>query len=709
MLWVLENTLIAAILALVVALVSRMARPAPVIRHGLWLVVLIKLIVPPMISIGLPIPASWRHGAGSDRIAGQRSSDDLQTDGAGTGEQLRSPEPEPKDRSLMMTETAQADDPVSDSPPISGGEFAVKAGDFELPGVSPDDSAAIDEIAGLSVLQEHGLRSQVNTGLIAGRVFFWTMIAGTILAGLIQALRLVRLRRLLGRTVPPTDELEALLDDLSGQLGIHPPAVRVSHEIHSPMICALGRAVLIWPASGLKSLRGAALRAVIVHELAHVVRRDHWIGWLELVAGCAWWWNPLFWYVRHQLRENAELACDAWAMGICPDGRRDYARALLALAELDSRQTAAVPALGVGDGSRQLFERRLVMILNERVTFRLGTLGMLGMGLLGLTALVGCSASLADDEPAPVIVESGAAIEVGDVFAPAVQKAVLPALADPVIEAAPSASLPAELVQAPTTSQAQAAPASNEDRLKRLEDKFDALLTELRGLKSGQTDQPAANTKQDPRARAAWKRQPGEAGSEPQNVSKRMWDAPKQAANKQSPFGLVAERPDGATATESKGPIQYRNPKVWTESVTKTAAYDKRVEAVTLTRATYKLLAGKADEIAAFLTANLSDEIEVRVKNGALQVTASSDDQAAISQFIHLLQARGATATKGAAKVNNLDIDVEVRPLPEVPKTGVDTEPDSLDALPRDNAPRPEKAAAPRSNETLPEATPAKR
>lgn len=68
-----------------------------------------------------------------------------------------------------------------------------------------------------------------------------------------------------------------------------------------------------------------------------------------------------------------------------------------------------------------------------------------------------------------------------------------------------------------------------------------------------------------------------------------------------------------------------------------------------LTRATYKLPTGKAQAVAAFLSENLSDEIEVRVKDNALQVTANSEDQARISHFIQLLQTRGTPAPKPSA------------------------------------------------------------
>ena len=74
-----------------------------------------------------------------------------------------------------------------------------------------------------------------------------------------------------------------------------------------------------------------------VSELAHLRRRDHWIGWLQLVAGCLWWWHPLYRYVSRQVRANAELACDAWVVTLMPSARRAYADALLEVSHLLSR------------------------------------------------------------------------------------------------------------------------------------------------------------------------------------------------------------------------------------------------------------------------------------------------------------------------------------------------------------------------------------
>jgi hypothetical protein len=131
-------------------------------------------------------------------------------------------------------------------------------------------------------------------------------------------------------------------------------------------------------------------RAIAVHELAHLRRRDHWVRWLELLAGCLWWWNPLFWYVRSQLRRNAELACDAWVVSTLPGARRAYAEVLLEVSQLLSRSAAPAPALGMGSQRRD-FERRLVMIMRERWACQVPRSALVVIGVLALIALPGWS------------------------------------------------------------------------------------------------------------------------------------------------------------------------------------------------------------------------------------------------------------------------------------------------------------------------------
>src|SRR5262249_41240875 len=102
-----------------------------------------------------------------------------------------------------------------------------------------------------------------------------------------------------------------------------------------------------------------------------------------------WWWNPLFWYVRRQLRLNAELACDAWVVSALPEDRRAYAEALIEVTEHISQTALLSPALGINSGARQALERRLTMIMRDRVPCKVPVVGIIVIGVLGLAALPG--------------------------------------------------------------------------------------------------------------------------------------------------------------------------------------------------------------------------------------------------------------------------------------------------------------------------------
>jgi hypothetical protein len=476
-------------------------------------------------------------------------------------------------------------------------------------------------------------------------------LAGPLVTVDVQGVRIVRIWHLLKQSRPAGAEVTGTVQRVAARMNLRAPEVRLSSHIRSPFICALGRAVLLWPESMRDEIAATGRQAIVVHELAHVARRDHFVGWLELVAGCLWWWNPLFWHVRHQLRESAELACDAWVLGLFPEARRPYARALIDLAEFDSVEHRVAPAFGVGalgagKGSRNLFERRLVMIMRDNVRYRLGAGGIIGIGVLALAVLPGCSASQAGDEPLTT-----GATAAADPFAPerlpepvraeSQQKGndpFVPLAADPGPQKGPAPEVPVLPTQEGTPASIGTVPVldndgskqpgsglspvaegtpptnSNEERIKRLEDRLEAILSELRAMKNPSGKGPASN---------ATPMLPPATGSD---KSKSL-------------------RPpsEGQTQPAVAGQKQYKREML--HSIMKPAD----VETTALTRATYKLPAGRAQAVATFLADNLTDEIEVRVKENALQVTANNEDQARIAQFIQLLQMRGSPVPKPSA------------------------------------------------------------
>jgi beta-lactamase regulating signal transducer with metallopeptidase domain len=375
--WTIQNLVTAGLMAGVVWLLCRCCRIGAVGRHALWLVVLVKLLTPPLVAW------PWAVRDPLSRLTMTPAESPFKA----TAMPANAPPLLPS--VVVRTESSPATDDalpvVAKSPAMAsvGAASASPQPASKRPASKPSVKPAAAAVP-VGVWLAKSLRW-------AG----WLWLAGGILFGLVHLTRIVRMIRLRRHSQPADAALLERIGIISERLGLRPVETRVAPGIRSPLVWCLLRREMLWPAV-LPEMAELSIRGLIVHELAHLKRRDHWVGWLELAAGCFWWWNPLYWYVRHQLRENAELACDAWVVQTLPDGRRAYAEGLLAVCESTSemrqgtsggsrhisRPPTPMPVLGVGGGSRQVIERRLAMILRERIPLHIPRAGWLMIALL---------------------------------------------------------------------------------------------------------------------------------------------------------------------------------------------------------------------------------------------------------------------------------------------------------------------------------------
>ncbi|HVQ26519.1 MAG TPA: M56 family metallopeptidase, partial [Planctomycetota bacterium] len=333
--WLVTNTLVAGVLALLVMGVGRWLRPAPAAMHVLWLFVLLKLVLPPLFEV--PIDVSW-----------------LRTDTA------VQPVVVPLVASAAVAPEARPGAPV-------------------LPAAAP------------------------AAELTLGEVLLWTWGAGSVLFVAFLLLGVVRGHRRLRSLGPVPPWLKCEVEMLAARLGVRVPQLLDDPAATSPCVWSLGPVRLVLPVRVLAAAVSKGRAAVLVHELAHLRRGDHWLAHLELLLASVLWWHPLFWFARARLRLWAELACDAWAVASVPEATIDFATVLI---EAVARPDSAVPGLTVlaaRPAARAAFERRLTMILNENVPCRGSRAWWLPFTALGLGLFAVPVA--AQEEETPVRVE----------------------------------------------------------------------------------------------------------------------------------------------------------------------------------------------------------------------------------------------------------------------------------------------------------------
>jgi beta-lactamase regulating signal transducer with metallopeptidase domain len=347
---VVSNAVAATVLAVAAIAVGAVYR-RPALVHGLWLLVLLKLVTPPLVYI----PVAWPMGAESEpEVAAGREEPTIELPG---GPRFARP-------TLQLQEQT-----------IPGADL-------------PDSEEGVPDLEVLPTAEELSRPASVASPLwpqILRIVWAFGALAWFVLV----VERLHHFRRLLRFARPAPAALQDRARRLARSLGLrYCPRVRLLPGRIAPMLWAIGGPPrLLVPADLLGVLSDEQLDTLLVHELAHLRRRDHWVRLLEFVVMGLYWWHPVVWYARRELREAEEQCCDAWVVSTLPDTGRTYASALLDTLDFLSTAQAAVPPLASGLGQIADLKRRLTMIMQGNTPRSLTWPGCLAVITLGLTLL----------------------------------------------------------------------------------------------------------------------------------------------------------------------------------------------------------------------------------------------------------------------------------------------------------------------------------
>jgi beta-lactamase regulating signal transducer with metallopeptidase domain len=396
----LANAACAAILALVALIVGRLSR-RPAIQHGLWLLVLLKLVTPPVFSLPLRVlPAEPVHI--ETPIAAAEPAPTVTTSHPPTSSEIGQltvmPSQDPGEIILKVTltpvEVAAQEAPPAPQEPKPANELPAAV--VQSPSRLPTPFQAIGILWACGATAWFGL----------------------------TIVRMVRFQRLLKHATPASLELQVRATLLARQMGLgRCPDIGLLPGRVPPLVwAAFGRPRVYLPAELVEGLELSECDTLLAHELAHLRRRDHWMRWLEFLVQGVYWWYPLVPLVRRMIQSCEEECCDALVVDRLP--ARSYAAAIVRTLDFLAGASPA-PAEACGIRRVDSLKRRLTRIIRGGPAGQTSGSGRVFLVALGLASLplVPTLARTAAPEKSVVVTaeESPAAMEDiqnGDVLGP---------------------------------------------------------------------------------------------------------------------------------------------------------------------------------------------------------------------------------------------------------------------------------------------------
>jgi beta-lactamase regulating signal transducer with metallopeptidase domain len=347
--WLEAMTWQVSILAAVVFAVSLLARKAsPRFRYCLWSLVLIKLCLPPDLSLLTGI-GNWLPGEPA------RSMAPAATVNAGT-QSLYEAVARPASETTALFDRATPNRTSS----IDIGPAPVR--------VSPRPATpALDWPTGLFIVWAAGVL--VVVGFVCRQY--------------------IRLRAILSAGKAVDDErIKGVFKRARDSAGVTANVDLLSSaRVRSPFLFGLFRPRIVIPADTLQTMVPSQIEPILLHELCHVHRRDVWANWFQLVLQAIYWFHPLVWLANLKIRSERELIVDDMVLAHLNGRSEDYGNSLLHIV----RQAASRPALapsyvGISEpGGRIAHRIRRIIDTQRRISLRIGwksAVLVVGLGLI---------------------------------------------------------------------------------------------------------------------------------------------------------------------------------------------------------------------------------------------------------------------------------------------------------------------------------------
>jgi beta-lactamase regulating signal transducer with metallopeptidase domain len=211
---------------------------------------------------------------------------------------------------------------------------------------------------------DHSLFRIHSAKVLRAIAIVWAVFSFVLLVRLAAAYCV--LRRLRSTATSASSDLQLYLSRLCAIHSIRrQPKLLVSSHVRGPVSLGFFRPVIVMPRTLLETLSHSELEQIVLHELAHLHRRDDWSTLAQKLIEAVLPIQPAVYWLGYQMSLEREVACDDWVLA-ATGKPGSYAAALTKVAEFSQWRRAGVLAAGAAGNRSQLFRRVRQMLDRTR-------------------------------------------------------------------------------------------------------------------------------------------------------------------------------------------------------------------------------------------------------------------------------------------------------------------------------------------------------
>ena len=160
----------------------------------------------------------------------------------------------------------------------------------------------------------------------------------------------------------PSEEWRYRMLQLSKDLEIHQSITLLQSElVKVPVAIGILKPIILLPFGLLSNLPADQVETILLHELAHIRRKDYLVNLLQSIATTVFFFNPAILWISSLIREEREACCDDIVVN-STSNKKSYLEALVSFQEYTLSQANYALSLA---GKKPLLLHRVKRILTQ--------------------------------------------------------------------------------------------------------------------------------------------------------------------------------------------------------------------------------------------------------------------------------------------------------------------------------------------------------